>query len=406
MSSSHRPEAQGLVFLGHAYLVASCVGALLLCAHLWLPSMPEASFGNGLGLAVASVSARTAVKLKHLVQPNASEARYSEAVQLNATYELLSVSVEGRTAEVEAVWQLLPSPRAVLLLAHGCSHSGTDFWPPSPACPNCLGLPEEKRIASAALEAGYLPLAFSSADREGSRCWRPEADGPRVALALEQLLARFKLQSLPRLALGASSGGGFVALLPLYSPGFAALCIQIMAAHAGQLIHPNHTYPPSLWVHMPRDEAMARGVEGAISALSTAGFVARQIRVAPQAMDSGTLLRRVGPPYNSTSSAAAFDALSSAKLLDAGGMLLSDPRSSDWREALAAAAQGNGVLAAALEEDSLEPDRSALAETLNVLWARHEIVADAMPEVLAFFAESLAREHREQEQNATTAVLN
>ena len=31
------------------------------------------------------------------------------------------------------------SPKAVLLIFHGCSHSATDWWFTSPACPQCLG---------------------------------------------------------------------------------------------------------------------------------------------------------------------------------------------------------------------------------------------------------------------------
>ena len=30
-------------------------------------------------------------------------------------------------------------PVGVLLLAHGCVHDASDFWPPSPECPECQG---------------------------------------------------------------------------------------------------------------------------------------------------------------------------------------------------------------------------------------------------------------------------
>lgn len=40
----------------------------------------------------------------------------------------------------EALWQLPEGPaKGLLFLAHGCSHSATDFWERSEACPNCLG---------------------------------------------------------------------------------------------------------------------------------------------------------------------------------------------------------------------------------------------------------------------------
>ena len=56
-------------------------------------------------------------------------------------------------AGVEAVWQMPSSPPlGLVLLTHGCGHSATDFWPPSPSCPRCIGLPEEVAITSALLE--------------------------------------------------------------------------------------------------------------------------------------------------------------------------------------------------------------------------------------------------------------
>jgi hypothetical protein len=36
--------------------------------------------------------------------------------------------------------------RAILFLAHGCSHAATDFFDQSPTCPKCIGLPVERRI--------------------------------------------------------------------------------------------------------------------------------------------------------------------------------------------------------------------------------------------------------------------
>eukprot|EP00983_Pelagomonas_calceolata_P016300 515361-Pelagomonas_calceolata.AAC.2 len=40
----------------------------------------------------------------------------------------------------EIVWQKpTGTPRALLLIAHGCSHSAVDFWPKSGRCPTCLG---------------------------------------------------------------------------------------------------------------------------------------------------------------------------------------------------------------------------------------------------------------------------
>ena len=82
----------------------------------------------------------------------------------------------------EAVWQK-PSGAAkgLLFLAHGCNHGAIDFWPRSPACAQCIGLPEEVRITRDALQAGWAVVAMSSSDRARSRCWNFDIDGPAVA---------------------------------------------------------------------------------------------------------------------------------------------------------------------------------------------------------------------------------
>lgn len=69
----------------------------------------------------------------------------------------------------EAMYQFPSSapPAGILLLAHGCSHSATDFFS---SCSKCLGLPEEMRIVKAALARNYVALALSSSDRYSKCC--------------------------------------------------------------------------------------------------------------------------------------------------------------------------------------------------------------------------------------------
>lgn len=298
-----------------------------------------------------------------------------------------------------------PQPLAgVLLLAHGCSHSATDFWPPSPGCAACLGLPEERRLVAAALADRLLAVAVSSADRQGSRCWQPSVDAPRVGAVLDKLLARLKVpRPTPLFALGASSGGAFVAALPRLIPRpVAAVVVQIMAADPARLLlggdqgggrgggdgllqqGPSASklastlapYPPSLWIHMPRDERMAAGVAATVAGLSSAGRVAVALPVLPLAVADAFFSDRI-PGIDAAASAAAVAALRAAGLLNSTGYLVDDPRRSGWRDALA-------PLARRLRGDTLEPDASAVAEELNVAWARHEITADFVQATSAF----------------------
>ena len=50
-------------------------------------------------------------------------------------------------AAVELVWQRPPyAEKGLVLLAHGCNHQATDFWPSGPGGGRWLGLPEELRV--------------------------------------------------------------------------------------------------------------------------------------------------------------------------------------------------------------------------------------------------------------------
>jgi hypothetical protein len=238
-------------------------------------------------------------------------------------------------AGAECVWQLPPggaaAARGVLLLAHGCSHSALDFWPPSPGCPGCLNLPEEVHIVRRALARGYAVVAISSADRDGSRCWAPLARGAdgapgpgpdviQVRAALGALLPREGLAAAPLFALGASSGGAFVLALAAFVRLSGVGC-QIMALPPDLLLQLAESarsappavpggarrlsapaadaagtgapggYPPALFVHMPRDARTAAAVASDVAALRGRGLAAEAVEVAPRPV-TAALLRR------------------------------------------------------------------------------------------------------------------
>lgn len=279
--------------------------------------------------------------------------------------------IQTSAGHVEAVWQAPSRAVAVLLLAHGCSHSATDFFPASAGCPACTGLPEEALISAAALRAGFLVVAVSSENRE-TKCWSPEVDGPRVSAVLKKLLAG--KEEKPLYALGASSGGAFVAHLPDYEPRVAALEVQIMAASFASLRRP---FPPSRWVHMPVDAGMASGVTAVVAALRLENRPVEEVQLSPQPVTPAFLRARI--PALGGAAETVVAALRGADLLDKRGFLVSDPRGrvgAAWRAALKGLDVGG---------DSLEADSSPLAEVLNVAWARHEISSERIEETLAFF---------------------
>ena len=70
----------------------------------------------------------------------------------------------------------------------------------------------------------------------------------------------------------------------------------------------------------------------------------------------------------------AFQALRAGGFVDAGGMLVDDPRRTNWRDAV------RPVVPEAV--DSLVADASPVSEILNVAWARHEFTDAHLEESL------------------------
>ena len=98
------------------------------------------------------------------------------------------------------------------MLLHACTHSAYDFFAPGPACPACVGLCEEARVADAFADAGFDVAAVSSRDRR-SGCW---ADGD--AAAARAVVAAWRGRAgapdgAAIVAFGASSGGWFAEVL-------------------------------------------------------------------------------------------------------------------------------------------------------------------------------------------------
>ena len=201
-----------------------------------------------------SIDLRKLVAIVALLACGMSAARRVD----NATYD-------ASTLGAEAMWQIPRNAKQILFVAHGCQHSATDFWAPTAQCPQCLGLPEEVRITKQALEEGFAVIAISSNDRDFSRCWNFDVDGPRVKVAIERFRAAHGLQDLPLVAFGASSGGAFVLQLAAIMP-VAAVVSQIMAIPPSMLPSP---MPPTLFVHMAKDQRTAALVDKCVHRLQT-----------------------------------------------------------------------------------------------------------------------------------------
>ena len=185
--------------------------------------------------------------------------------------------------------------------------------------------------------------------------------------------------------MGASSGGAFVLQLPQLLP-LKAVVSQIEAIPPQMLEHPS-PFPPTLFVHMRRDERTSAMVHRCVRKLRGGGSADAQLLVRPL-LDHAHLLLRSHRRRDAAASKQVVDALASARLVGADGQLSDDPRATDWRSVVKAAQQAGAALPGVRPgvADSLEADASAVSEVLNVAWAMHEITSDPMGEILHFVA--------------------
>ena len=289
---------------------------------------------EALALALKSLGYSTLGQRLRLQQALLSDAVKHDAVT-KAPGGATPSGTYGTIAGVEAVWQLPPHRAAGLLfLAHGCCHGAIDWWPRGPNCERCIGLPEEVRIVRQALQAGWGAIALSSSERVGRRAWDFATDGPRVAAALNSFRTKHSLEQLPLAALGASAGGAFVlqlaGLVPLH-----AVVSQIMALPPALLRAPpgGACFPPTLFVHMTRDDRTSALVQDCVSSLRARGGAVARREIGPRPVTPAFFKERL-PQLSAEHAHALCEALRRDGLLDAQAFLKHDPRSSPWRAAM------------------------------------------------------------------------
>lgn len=287
--------------------------------------------------------------------------------------------------DVEVVWRSAAGGATRLaLLLHACTHSAYDFFAPGPACPACVGLCEEARVADAFSDAGFDVAALSSRDRR-SGCW---ADGD--AAAARAVVAAWRGRAgapdgAAVVAFGASSGGWFAEVLG--AAGVAAAAFSQVAP--GHKAGGHHLLALTSMPRDARGHERARAFFDAFPPDRRAPFA----ECAPRAVDAAYLGDRLGVAPAALEGAVA--ALGAAGHLDERGFLARDPTRSDWRNVLAAAdATGRsdeGRYCVAAKCLPLKAGRSSLAKALHVAWAFHEYCADALPAQIDWALARLSR---------------
>lgn len=295
------------------------------------------------------------------------------ATKLTPTYE----NVDG----TEYVWQTPtdPNPKAILFLAHGCQCRSTFFWDKHPQCLNCTGMPQERTLVLHALARGFAVIAVSST----AECWGSSVDTKKVLTVLKNWISSDKiLEGLPVFGLGASSGGYFISALAVHFK-FQSLVIEISSGRF-EAMDFDSTYPPTLFVHMPRDKGTAQRISEARDLLSTKGVRNDEVLCSPLEVTARFFSERIPDISDELSEKIVGILHRYGFLVQAreGLYMKADGRNSGWQSALR---KGN-VLAV----DDLGKWERHLQEEMNVAYAYHEFTSLPLQHIFDWFESSVS----------------
>ncbi|XP_062151933.1 uncharacterized protein LOC133860322 [Alnus glutinosa] len=258
----------------------------------------------------------------------------------------------------EIIWQIPDTPKAVIFLAHGCNGRAVNFWDRSSTCSNCIGLPEERLLVLHALARKFAVLTISSV----GRCWTFVEERLIVKDILKWWVEKNKLQQLPIVALGASSGGYFVSVLA-NELKFSSITLMI-AEGVFEKMDISEDYPPTLFVHMPKDIYRQQKIHENLERLRNKGVDVAEIECMEFPLSPHILADRI-PGIDQTFSAKLFELLRDKGFIDENGYMKNDGRATRWKAALR-------------ENKTYFPDQHLaqhIQEELNLAFAYHEMTS-------------------------------
>ncbi|KAF3444959.1 hypothetical protein FNV43_RR14652 [Rhamnella rubrinervis] len=266
------------------------------------------------------------------------------------------------------IWQIPDSPNAVLFLAHGCNGQAFNFWDRSPHCPKCVGLPEERLIVLHALAQNFAVLTISSA----GRCWTYGEEIRIVKDIIRWWVKKNKLEQLNLVALGASSGGYFVSVLATVLK-FSSITLMIAEGMFDHL-DIKESYPPTLFVHMPKDVYRRQKIDENMEILRNKGVDVAEIECMEFPLSPNFLADRV-PGVDHSVSAMLFKLFRHKGFIDENGYMRNDGRKTHWRKAV----KENKVV---FQDENLGHH---IQEELNLAFAYHEMTSLHSDQIFKWF---------------------
>jgi len=268
-------------------------------------------------------------------------------------------------------------------MAHGCSHSATDWFPPSADCPQCLGLPEETTFTDFVLNQRFIAISISSSNRQ-RKCWRPQIDLNPVKDILSKFKSEHQIESLPLYAFGASSGGAFVGAMAMNqdlvgSLNLKGVIVQIMAVSVDPNAIRESLAVPVMYIPMVKDGRTLEAVHEQMDFLKDSLSTMCEVKALP--IDSLYFHHRIGGRVTAEISKKIYGGFKENGYLDDEDLLKEDPRRSDWREIVK---KSVGLETLKKLKDSLIGDESAISEEMNVAFSFHELTTQCNQEMMQF----------------------
>ncbi|CAN6573859.1 unnamed protein product [Malus baccata var. baccata] len=258
----------------------------------------------------------------------------------------------------EVIWQIPDSPKAVLFLAHGCGGRAPHFWDKSSHCPDCIGLPEERLIALNSLARKFAVITISSV----GTCWTMGKELIRVKDIIRWWVEKNKLEKLPLVAMGASSGGYFVSVLATVLK-FNSIAIMI-AEGVFDRVKIEESYPPTLFMHMPKDIVRQQKIDEYMKVLRNKGVDVAELKCMEFPLSPHLLADRI-PGLDQSVSAKLFELFRKKGFIDENGYMKNDGRRTRWKEAVR-------------ESKIISLDKHLahyIQEELNLAFAYHEMTS-------------------------------
>ena len=209
-------------------------------------------------------------------------------------------------------------PKGLLLHLHSCKESGFEFFT----------LPEHRIVAYDAIQKGLAVLSPTSYDRQ-SGCYTSEDANGLLKKVVGQFVRRNRLQSLPIVGLGHSSGGTFLSFLR------KTLELQSMAVYNspedyGDMQSKNDTLIPTVYLSMSMDESISNRMNANMKRLQDKNITSYLYRVSPKPFTQKLCAARL--PESNNGFCKHMSTTIGKDLLDADGYVLEgDVASKQWQ---------------------------------------------------------------------------